>query len=65
MQFETGDLFTYQDEYYFRRGSSRFGLVLDVKGKIHHDIDDICLTVIVGGKVTEEWASFLVKLQCL
>jgi len=65
MQFEIGDLFAYQDEYYCRRGSSRYGLVLDIMGRIHHDIDDVCLTVMIGGKVTEEWSSFLVKLQCL
>ena len=65
MNFSTGDLFAYQDEYECRRGLAQFGLVLDVMGKIHHDIDDICLTVYVGGQVTEEWSSFLVKLQCL
>jgi hypothetical protein len=65
MRFEVGDLFAYQDEYYFRRGLARYGLVLNIMGRIHHDIDDVCLTVMVGGKVTEEWASFLVKLQCL
>ena len=63
MNFKSGDLFAYQDDYTFRRGSAKIGLVIEVIGKIHHDIDDICLTVIIGGKVSEEWASFLVKLQ--
>ena len=65
MEFIPGDLFAYQDEYQCRRGLSKLGLVLNVMGKIHDDIDDICLSVYVGGKVTEEWSSFLVKLQCL
>ena len=65
MYFEVGDLFAYQDEYAFRRGKAKFGLVLDVMGQIHDDIDDICLIVMVGGAITEEWSSFLVKLQCL
>ena len=63
MQLEIGDLFVFQDEYECRRGKSQVGLVLEVKGKIHHDIDDICLTVLVGGKITEEWQSFLLKLS--
>jgi hypothetical protein len=62
MQLKAGDLFVFQDEYECRRGNSRVGLVLEVKGKIHHDIDDICLTVLIGGQVTEEWQSFLLKL---
>ena len=62
MEFKSGDLFVYQDEYAFRRGKSKVGLVLDVMGKIHDDIDDICLTVFIGGQVTEEWTSFLMKL---
>ena len=65
MVFEVGDLFAYQDDYACRRGKAKFGLVLDVMGQIHNDIEDICLTVMVGGEVTEEWSSFLVKLQCL
>lgn len=65
MVFEVGDLFAYQDDYACRRGKAKFGLVLDVMGQIHDDIEDICLTVMVGGEVTEEWSSFLVKLQCL
>ena len=63
MQLKTGDLFAYQDEYSCRRGKSQVGLVLEVKGKIYDDIDDICLTVLIGGKVTEEWQSFLLKLS--
>ena len=63
MQLKTGDLFVYQDEYDHRRGKSKVGLVLNVMGKIHDDIDDICLTVFIGGKVTEEWQSFLLKLR--
>ena len=62
MKLKTGDLFVYQDDYASRRGSATVGLVLKVMGKIHDDIDDICLTVFVGGKVTEEWQSFLLKL---
>ena len=62
MEFESGDLFIYQDDYSYRRGEAKVGLVLDVMGKIHDDIDDICLSVYVGGKVTEEWSSFLMKL---
>lgn len=65
MVFKVGDLFAYQDDYACRRGKAKFGLVLDVMGQIHDDIEDICLTVMVGGEVTEEWSSFLVKLQCL
>ena len=65
MYFKAGDLFAYQDDYACRRGGAKVGLVLDVIGQIHDDIDDICLTVMVGGEVTEEWSSFLVKLQCL
>ena len=65
MKLKTGDLFAYQDDYACRRGSAKVGLVLKVIGRIYHDIDDICLIVVIGGKVTEEWASFLVKLQCL
>ena len=65
MQFEIGDLFAYQDDYACRRGEAKVGLVLSVMGQIHDDIDDICLTVMVGGQVTEEWSSFLVKLQRL
>lgn len=65
MDFKEGDLFAYQDDYACRRGNAKVGLVLAVMGKIHDDIDDICLTVIIDGKVTEEWTSFLVKLQCL
>ena len=63
MDFEAGDLFAYQDDYACRRGKAKFGLVLNVMGKIHDDIDDICLTVYVNGKVTEEWTSFLLKLS--
>ena len=63
MQLKTGDLFVYQDEYDCRRGKAKVGLVLEVKGKIHDDIDDICLSVLIGGKVTEEWQSFLLKLR--
>ena len=63
MEFESGDLFVYQDEYACRRGESKVGLVLDVMGKIHDDIDDVCLTVYINGKVTEEWTSFLMKLS--
>lgn len=63
MKFESGDLFAYQDDYASRRGKAKVGLVLGVMGKIHHDIDDICLSVYVDGKVTEEWTSFLVKLS--
>ena len=51
-----------QDDYSYRRGKAKVGLVLEVMGKIHDDIDDVCLTVFVGGKVTEEWQSFLLKL---
>jgi len=61
--FIVGDLFAYQDEYTSRRSLAQLGIVINVMGKIHHDIDDVCLTVMIGGKVTEEWASFLVKLQ--
>lgn len=63
MKFESGDLFVYQDEYDCRRGEAKVGLVLDIMGKIHDDIDDICLSVYIGGKVTEEWQSFLLKLR--
>ena len=63
MQLKSGDLFVFQDEYECRRGKAQVGLVLEVKGKIHHDIDDVCLTVLVGGQITEEWQSFLLKLQ--
>ena len=63
MQFKSGDLFVFQDEYECRRGKAKVGLVLAVKGRIHHDIDDVCLTVLIGGQVTEEWQSFLLKLQ--
>jgi hypothetical protein len=62
MEFSVGDLFVYQDEYECRQGKSKVGLVLEVMGKIHHDIDDVCLTVFIDGKVTEEWQSFLLKL---
>ena len=65
MDFKVGDLFAYQDDYACRRGEAKVGLVLDVMGQIHDDIEDICLTVMIGGTVTEEWSSFLVKLQCL
>ena len=63
IQLKSGDLFVFQDEYECRRGKAKVGLVLEVKGKIHHDIDDVCLTVLIGGQVTEEWQSFLLKLQ--
>ena len=63
MQLKSGDLFVFQDEYDCRRGKAQVGLVLEVKGKIHHDIDDICLTVLIGCQITEEWQSFLLKLQ--
>ena len=62
MKLKIGDLFVYQDDYACRRGKAKVGLVLEVIGRIHHDIDDVCLTVLVGGKVTEEWQSFLLKL---
>jgi len=62
MNLKPGDLFVYQDEYKCRRNNSKVGLVVEVIGRIHHDIDDVCLTVLVGGKVTEEWQSFLLKL---
>jgi hypothetical protein len=62
MKLKTGDLFVYQDDYACRRGNATVGLVLAVIGKIHDDIDDICLTVFIGGKVSEEWQSFLLKL---
>ena len=65
MKFESGDLFVYQDDYACRRGKAKVGLVLNVMGQIHDDIDDICLKVVISGKISEEWASFLVKLQCL
>ncbi len=63
MELKSGDLFVFQDEYECRRSKAQVGLVLKVKGKIHHDIDDICLTVLVGGKITEEWQAFLLKLS--
>ena len=63
MCFEPGDLFSYIDEYSCRRGKSSAGIVLNVLGRIHEDIDDVCLTVFIGGKITEEWSSFLVKLN--
>ena len=62
MKLKIGDLFVYQDDYACRRGKAKVGLVLEVMGKIHEDIDDVCLTVLVGGRVTEEWQSFLLKL---
>ncbi len=62
MNLSAGDLFVYQHEYESRRGSARVGLVLDVMGRIHHDINDVCLTVLIGGKVVDEWQSFLLKL---
>ena len=62
MKLKTGDLFVYQDDYACRRGKAKVGLVLEVIGKIHDDIDDVCLTVFIGGKVSEEWQSFLLKL---
>ena len=62
MNLEAGDLFMYQHEYESRRGSARIGLVIDVMGRIHHDIDDVCLLVLIGGKVVDEWQSFLLKL---
>jgi len=62
MNLSAGDLFVYQDDFACRRGNAKVGLVLEVIGKIHHDIDDICLTVYINGKITEEWESFLLKL---
>ena len=62
MKLKIGDLFVYQDDYACRRGKAKVGLVLEVMGKIHEDIEDVCLTVLVGGRVTEEWQSFLLKL---
>ena len=62
MKLKIGDLFAYQDDYACRRGKAKVGLVLEVIGKIHDDIDDVCLTVFIGGKVSEEWQSFLLKL---
>ena len=62
MKLKIGDLFVYQDDYACRRGKAKVGLVLEVMGKIHEDIDDVCLTVLIGGRVTEEWQSFLLKL---
>ena len=63
MKLEAGDLFVYLDEYKCRRSKSKVGLVLEIMGRIHHDIDDICLTVFIDGKVTDEWQSFLLKLS--
>ena len=63
MKLKKGDLFVFQDDYACRRGKAQVGLVLEVKGKIHYDIDDVCLTVLIAGQVTEEWQSFLLKLQ--
>jgi hypothetical protein len=63
INLKAGDLFAYQDEYEYRRNNSKAGLVIEVIGRIHHDIDDVCLTVLIDGKMIEAWQSFLIKLN--
>ena len=65
MKLEVGDIFVYECDYHELKNRSKTGIVLDIMGKIHHDIDDVCLTVLFNGKITEEWQSFLLNVSYL